>query len=197
MPWHLLYTAFAALSLPLLLAPASAAAPNGEGRLRRLWTVGGALYLAWPLSAALLLRDEPQGREWVFMLLVVAFAVDTGAYAVGRAFGRHMLAPRISPNKTREGAVGGVIAGIIASVAMVSLFQLPVGLVEAGVWGILLAIVAQIGDLYESALKRRLEAKDAGSLIPGHGGLLDRLDSILAVSLMLYYLVQWRTTPVA
>jgi phosphatidate cytidylyltransferase len=146
---------------------------------------------------ALLLRELPQGREWVLVLLLVAFAVETGAYAVGRAYGRRPLAPRISPNKTQEGALGGLVAGVVALVVGVALFDLPVSLGEAAVWGLGLAVAAQVGDLYESALKRRLEAKEASALIPGHGGLLDRLDSILASSLVLYYLVVWRTIPVA
>jgi phosphatidate cytidylyltransferase len=141
---------------------------------------------------ALLLRDLPQGREWVLLLVAVAFAVDTGAYAVGRAVGRHRLAPRISPGKTQEGALGGLLAGVVAALIAVALLELPLRPVEAVTWGLILGVAAQAGDLYESALKRRLNTKEASALIPGHGGLLDRLDSVLAVSLVLYYLLLWR-----
>ncbi|HLF08308.1 MAG TPA: CDP-archaeol synthase [Dehalococcoidia bacterium] len=194
-PWGLLYAIFALLGLPLLLVrPAPSVSPGQQGRL---WTVGGALYLAWPLSSALLLRELPDGRSWTLFLLLVTFSVDTGAYAIGRAFGRRRLAPRISPGKTWEGAIGGALAGVAASALGVMLLALPVVRVEAAVWGLALAIAAQAGDLYESALKRRLGTKEASGLIPGHGGLLDRLDSVLATSLMLYWLVLWRGAPAA
>jgi phosphatidate cytidylyltransferase len=139
-----------------------------------------------------MLRGAPEGREWILLLLAVTFAVDTAAYGIGRAVGRRRLAPRVSPGKTWEGAIGGLVAGVATTMFGTQILSLPLGALEAAGWGALLGVVAQIGDLYESALKRRLGAKDASGLIPGHGGLLDRLDSVLATSLMLYYLVLWR-----
>ena len=125
------------------------------------------------------------------MLLATTFATDTGAYAVGRLIGRHLLWPAVSPKKTWEGGLGGLGAGAIAFVlATVALdLTLPEGGLALG--AMLLPVAAIAGDLLESALKRQMGVKDMSGLLPGHGDLLDRLDSVLVVGVCLYWLLRW------
>ena len=115
------------------------------------------------------------------LLLLVVFATDTSAYLVGRAIGRTPLAPSISPNKTREGAVAGLIGAVVASILANNLLGLSAIMWEAAALGVIIGVLGQLGDLAESRLKRKAGVKDSGWLIPGHGGILDRLDSILYV----------------
>ena len=135
---------------------------------------------AWA-ALALIHASEPNGHRWLLLALLVIWAADTGAYFAGRHFGKHKLSPRISPNKTIEGLAGGAAASLVvalvgAPLAGASLAQLPwVALVVLATVGF-----SVVGDLFESLLKRHVGAKDSGDLIPGHGGLLDRLDSVLA-----------------
>jgi phosphatidate cytidylyltransferase len=123
----------------------------------------------------------PAGHRWLLLAIAMVWAADTGAYFVGRRFGRHKLAPRISPNKTIEGLGGGLLAGLAvalagAPLAGASLAQLPAVALVA-----LLAVATSVvGDLFESLLKRHIGVKDSGHLVPGHGGILDRLDGVLA-----------------
>ena len=150
------------------------------------YTAAGAIYVGLPLSLALVLRAEVQGLEWILIVLLGAFATDTGAFFTGRAIGRRPMAPTISPGKTREGAVGGFVTGVAAVMAMVALFDLPVTIYESAVLGALVSVAGQAGDLVESMIKRAAGAKDAGGLIPGHGGILDRLDSVVFVIVVVY-----------
>jgi phosphatidate cytidylyltransferase len=156
-----------------------------------LWTVGGIFYLGWTLSHFIPLWDLANGKEWVIFALFTTFAVDTSAYFVGRAWGRRPMALRISPGKSWEGAIGGVSGGVAAALILNLILGLPIGYGEAALLGFLVAIVAQIGDLVESVLKRSTGVKESGSLIPGHGGILDRLDSILFTVVLVYYYVVW------
>ena len=137
------------------------------------------IYLGLSLYFALQIRFLEDGREWTLLLLLVVFATDTSAYLVGRAIGRTPLAPTISPNKTREGAVAGLIGAVVASVLANNLLGLDAIMWEAAALGVIIGVLGQLGDLAESRLKRKAEVKDSGWLIPGHGGILDRLDSIL------------------
>ncbi|MGA2286555.1 MAG: phosphatidate cytidylyltransferase [Dehalococcoidia bacterium] len=175
--------------LPLLLS--MTAYPVQDAFSEWLWTVGGVLYLGWLGCHLVLLRDVGDGRDWVFLALFGTFATDTSAYFVGRAVGRTPLAPAISPGKTVEGAAGGFAFGVGA----VLLFNYALGLrVEASdiiPLALLLPLVAQLGDLIESKLKRGMQVKDASSLIPGHGGLMDRFDSVLLVTVVVYYYLKW------
>ena len=132
---------------------------------------------------------ENLGRNWLLFTLAGTSASDTGAYAVGRLIGRHRMAPRVSPGKTWEGAAGGFVASVAAMLAVGSLLDLGVGLWDYAIAAVLVAIVAQAGDLFESSLKRAANVKDSGSIMPGHGGLLDRIDSILFALPAVYYLV--------
>ena len=129
------------------------------------------------------------GRNWLLFTLAGTSASDTGAYAVGRLAGRHRMTPTLSPNKTWEGAAGGLIASIAAMLAVGALFEMGVAAWQYVVVAAVVAVVAQLGDLFESFLKRRADAKDSGSIMPGHGGLLDRIDSILFALPAVYYLL--------
>lgn len=150
------------------------------------------VYIGLLLATIVLTRDAEQGRKWVFIGILSTFAVDTGAYAVGRAFGRHKLAPKISPKKTVEGAVGGYIAGVAAAFAMNALFDTGVAWTTFAHFALVFPIAAQAGDLVESWMKRRMGVKDASGLLPGHGGFMDRLDSVLFVFPLLYLWLQVR-----
>ena len=158
------------------------------------WWITAILYVGVFGSHLLLLRLEDHGQAWLVVLLGVTFGTDTGAYAVGRLAGRRLLAPRVSPNKTLEGAAGGLVAGAAVGIGLV--LALPdIGLEAPGVVLVaLLPVLAMAGDLLESALKRRMDVKDMSGLLPGHGGLLDRLDSLLLVGVGLYWIVRWLQT---
>ncbi|MGQ9572362.1 MAG: phosphatidate cytidylyltransferase [Dehalococcoidia bacterium] len=153
-----------------------------------LHSVGGILYIGWLGSHLVLLRHLDNGRDWVYLAVFAIFANDTSAYFVGRALGRTKLVPRISPGKTVEGSLGGVLFGALGLVALN--YALDVGI---DAWpliplAVLVPVAAQLGDLAESLVKRGAGVKDAGVLVPGHGGVLDRLDSILfAVPVVYYY----------
>ncbi len=147
-----------------------------EGRRMRLGAAPGLAGAAWVVLAAAafmwLRSDATAGRGNVLFVVVVVWASDIGAYLAGRLIGGRRLAPRISPGKTWSGAAGGLLAAILVGAGA---GRLPGGAVAAA-----LAVVGQLGDLAESAAKRRAGVKDSGALIPGHGGLLDRLDGLLA-----------------
>lgn len=164
----------------------------GKAFINWAWTIGGVFYLGWTMSHFVLLRDLSEGRDWVFLALFATFASDTFSYFTGRALGKHPLAPKISPKKTREGAIGGVIGTVAATVALALITGLDeVGYAKLIPLGLLISLFAQAGDLAESVLKRNTDAKDAGHLIPGHGGVLDRLDSIVFTVVLVYYWVIW------
>ena len=154
--------------------------------VRWAWTIGGVLYVGWLLSYLVALRLDA-GRDWVFFALFTTFGSDIAAFFVGRALGRHRLAPRVSPNKTWEGAVGGVFGAIVVSLVVVTLFSLPLSYGQAILLGLLVSVFGQCGDLVESLLKRNMGVKDSGALMPGHGGLLDRMDSIVFAGVVVYF----------
>lgn len=131
-------------------------------------------------------NDFPEGYKLVFFLLLVVWLGDSGAYYVGKQFGKHKLSPRISPKKTIEGLIGGVSASIITAIVIHFTFFPKFPLLHAVIAGILLSIAGVIGDLAESMWKRSAAVKDSGTLIPGHGGFLDRFDSIFFTAPILY-----------
>lgn len=158
------------------------------------WTVAGVAYVGWLGSHFVLLRrldGDTQWSTWTLLALLTTFATDTAAYSIGRAVGRRRLAPHISPGKTVEGAIGGFLGGVGTVVALNYILDMGMTELQAVSLGVLLAVVAQIGDLAESLLKRSLGVKDSGGIIPGHGGMLDRLDSVLFVAVVVYYYVTW------
>lgn len=151
-----------------------------EERLNRLaWTLLGGVYLGYLLPHWILLFRMPQGRAWVFFVLLVITMGDTIAYFVGSRFGTRKLAPEISPGKTIEGAVGYVAGSVLGGYLGASFLITGLGVMEVIGLSALLSILGQIGDLFESLIKRVFAVKDSGTLLPGHGGLLDRLDSLI------------------
>ncbi len=149
------------------------------------------LYVTFHASLALVLLRQDHGELWILAVLVLAVSVDTGAYASGVAFGRHPMAPRISPNKTWEGFAGAVAASLLAG-GLLGAFLLQIPIWAGFILGVAVLVSATIGDLGESLIKRDLGIKDMSSFLPGHGGVLDRLDSILpsmVPGLALYFLL--------
>lgn len=139
----------------------------------------GLLYVACPLSVAVALRGTPRGGEYILLTCGIVWVGDTGAFYVGSALGRRRLAPRVSPNKSVEGAVAGLVASMGAAWVLAKALGISLGPVASLLVGGLIGGVGQIGDLTESFIKRGLHVKDTGRLIPGHGGMLDRIDSLL------------------
>ena len=156
-----------------------------------VWTVVGIVYLGWLLGHYVALRELTDGRNWVFFALIVTFASDTAAFLVGRTLGRHHMAPHISPNKTWEGAIGGLAGAAVFSLlfTLPTPLNLPLGYGQALILGLLVSVFGQLGDLLESWFKRRTGVKDSGRLLPGHGGALDRLDSVIVAGPLVYYYV--------
>lgn len=163
----------------------------GAARIRRSavagLAAGGALYFMLPALGLLWLREEPSGAAVVVWMFVVVWAADTGAYACGRALGGPKLWPRLSPRKTWAGFVGGLVAAVAAGAGTGAWLAGDVGM--SALIALLLACVAVGGDLLGSAAKRRFAVKDSSRLIPGHGGVLDRLDSILLAIPVVFVLV--------
>lgn len=151
----------------------------------------GFLYLPLLLGHLALLRNLPQGREWIFTVFLIVMLSDTIAYFVGSAIGKHRLYPAISPKKSVEGAIGGLLGGMSGALLAKFLWFPLLPWLFAGGIGLALGASGQIGDLFESMLKRSYGVKDSGRIIPGHGGLLDRLDSLIFAFPPAYYLVLW------
>jgi phosphatidate cytidylyltransferase len=175
---------FVALTVHLLLYAKQKAVLQSLGIM-----VFALLYIPFLLSHVLLLFQVPSGRRWIFFLFFVIFAGDTGAYYAGHRWGRHKLWPTVSPGKTVEGAVGGLLSSL-AIALLVGKLLLSLG--EFGITfllsvGFVIALAGQMGDLMESMLKRVSQVKDASSILPGHGGLLDRLDSLIFAFPLTYY----------
>jgi phosphatidate cytidylyltransferase len=151
-------------------------------------TLLGIVWIGIPLVHAVLLRDLPNhGAALLVDVLVGTFATDTGAYATGRAFGSHRIAPSLSPNKTLEGLIGGFLIGTMAF-WFAGLYQNWLSGVDALIIGAAVAAIAPVGDLFESMLKRDLGRKDTGTLFGPHGGILDRLDAVFFTIVVGYYL---------
>ncbi|MCL4501868.1 MAG: phosphatidate cytidylyltransferase [Deltaproteobacteria bacterium] len=153
----------------------------------------GLLYLPFLLGHLIWLRFLPQGEWWVLWFLLVIFAGDTGAFYTGRTFGKTKLYPAVSPGKTWAGVVGGLAASLAVGVLAGRWFMahqwlvIAKGLPALAILALVLAVVGLLGDLFESMLKRQMQVKDASHLLPGHGGMLDRLDSILFTAPVVVY----------
>jgi phosphatidate cytidylyltransferase len=156
--------------------------------------IQGIIYVPVLLSFLVFIRYQENGTTWIFSLLCIIFAGDIGAYYVGTYFGRRKLLPRVSPGKTIEGALGGLCANIaVGSLINANLHRLPWGLDMPGwPWGVAVlffmsaGLLGQFGDLFESQFKRAANIKDSGNILPGHGGLLDRIDALLFAAPVAY-----------
>jgi phosphatidate cytidylyltransferase len=147
----------------------------------------GVLYVGFFTPHFVLLRAVEEGWRWVLFTVFVAMGSDTGGYLSGRALGRHKLAPSVSPSKTIEGSVGALAGAMLIATVCRLVFFSQLADLEAVMLGAAIGLLAQFGDLCESALKRAFGAKDSGWIIPGHGGILDRLDSLLFPVVFAYY----------
>jgi phosphatidate cytidylyltransferase len=174
----------------LLLLPRATDIPAAWSRLA---SAGFGVFYIGGLLAALPLLHVQMGSGWVALAIAVTFGNDSGAYFTGRAFGRHKLAPAISPGKTVEGALGGLVASLVIILMARGLFLPELSLRDCVMIGVPAAIVGPVGDLVESLLKRAAGAKDSGRLLPGHGGILDRIDALLFVGAYVFlYATQLR-----
>ena len=134
------------------------------------------------------------GLWWLLLAILTVYAADTAAYIVGRLIGRHPMAPIVSPGKTWEGAAGGLVGAVVAATVLAMLTPLALQVWQAAVIGVILGIVSPAGDLFESKVKRWARVKDSGSLFPGHGGMLDRLDSLLPSFIVVYIMAAYPAT---
>jgi len=159
------------------------------------WVVAGVLYVGWLLGYWLNLRILPDGRGWVYLAMFTTFANDTGAFFIGRTCGKRKLVSAISPAKTWEGAFGGLLIAVVVTVAIsripILFSSSPLEYWQAILLGCLISVFAQLGDLVESLLKRNMRIKESGKLLPGHGGILDRFDSLIFSGVVVYYYVVW------
>jgi len=189
--YPLLFTAGIAVSLVILLTR-----KQKQGAFTDwAWIFAGILYVGWLLSYVVALRGLPGGRSWVFLAIFATFGSDSAAYCIGKTMGKNKLAPMVSPNKTWEGSIGGLFGAVLVSLFF--LLPTPVRLDAFVNWwqiimlGLLIAVFGQAGDLVESLLKRNTGVKDSSNLFPGHGGMLDRIDSIIFAVVVVYYWVVW------
>jgi phosphatidate cytidylyltransferase len=190
----LLFTQHVLTMFFILFAGAAVIAFLG-GRQFGYWPAAGLLYAGFPAISLTLLRgDTGDGFGAILFLFAVVWATDIFAYFNGRALGGPKLAPRFSPNKTWSGAIGGTAAGVAAGVACAS-FITPGGGIALPFIALLISITAQLGDLGESWMKRKFGAKDSGTLIPGHGGVMDRVDGLVAAAALLYVIGAILVTP--
>jgi phosphatidate cytidylyltransferase len=153
-------------------------------------TFAGVLYIGWLGASAILVRNLPNGLVWTAIALVTVWATDTGAYFVGTRIGRHGFFTSISPKKTWEGAIGGTVLAVLTMLVLGTLFA---GLepLQSLVFGLGISVAGTFGDLAESLMKRQTGVKDSGNILPGHGGLLDRIDSLLFAAVFAYYFLIW------
>ena len=165
------------------------------------WLLAGVLYIGWILSLFILLRSHVtplgsnDGRDWTLLALIACIASDSFAFHIGIRWGKHHMPTNISPSKTWEGTaagfVGAVAATMILAATLPQLAKLDVPVWQSAILGVLIGVFAPLGDLAESLLKRGAGVKDAGKWLPGHGGILDRIDSILFTVVVVYYFVIW------
>jgi len=152
-------------------------------------TLAGGLYLGWAGRHFILIREFPNGALWLLLVLTGTWFADSGAYLVGVRWGRHKLAPMLSPKKSWEGLIGGIALGVAANALLALAVSLPA--LHGAMLGLSGATLGTLGDLSISMMKRQVGAKDSGRLIPGHGGVLDRIDSLIFAVLAGYLYLSW------
>jgi len=151
----------------------------------------GIIYIPLLLSFLIIIRQGSSGMIWIFLLLAIVFAGDTSALYVGSSFGRHKISPAVSPGKTIEGAIGGLGANLIIGIVGKSLFLPDLSWATSILFFIAVGIAGQVGDLFESELKRSSGIKDSSGILPGHGGILDRIDGILFAAPVAYIFIRY------
>ena len=158
-------------------------------------TLGGVMYLGWIGAYLISLRNLEEGMWWVLLVLPAVWLADGGAYFIGKAFGRHHMSPRLSPKKTWEGYLGGILVGTLGTALLAYLWGNLAGtgtaitVINGAVLGLVLSVVTVLGDLGASMIKRQVGVKDSSNLIPGHGGVFDRIDSWLWAGVIGYYMI--------
>jgi len=162
---------------------------NGLVFLCRQWF--GIFYIGFCGAHLILLRSFPEGVYWLLVLTSITVFSDTAAYYVGKKLGKRKLCPDLSPGKTRAGAVGGIIGGMLGGLVAAAIVLEDVNFFMLGGLGLILSVIGIVGDLIESVIKRVSGVKDSGNILPGHGGILDRCDSILLTAPALYYVLYW------
>ena len=160
-------------------------------------TLGGMFYIGWIGAYFISLRNLPEGRWWILVVLPAVWFADSGAYFIGKRFGRHLLSPRLSPKKTWEGYLGGILVGVVLTALFAAVWRWGAGPNSAitplrgALVGLVMGILPTLGDLGESIIKRQMGVKDSGNILPGHGGAFDRVDSWLWAVVIGYYMIYW------
>ncbi len=155
-------------------------------------TLAGVFYLGWVGGYLISLRSVPNGEWWMLTALPAIWAADGGAFFIGRTFGRHQLSPRVSPKKTWEGYLGGIVVGTVITALLAAGWHMFVPSItpeRGALIGLVVSVLAPVGDLGESMLKRQFGCKDSSNLLPGHGGFMDRIDSTLWAAVIGYYFI--------
>ncbi|MBF0452836.1 MAG: phosphatidate cytidylyltransferase [Candidatus Magnetomorum sp.] len=146
----------------------------------------GLIYIPGLLGFMVLIRQFDNGHLWIYLTFMMVFACDTGGYFVGKQFGKHPLCPAVSPKKTIEGFLGGCVLCVATCLVLASIFHLPLSIGHMIGLSITVGIIAPLGDLFESVLKRVSNIKDSGHILPGHGGILDRIDALMFAGPLVY-----------
>jgi phosphatidate cytidylyltransferase len=160
-------------------------------------TLAGVMYIGWFGAYFISLRNLAEGKWWILVVLPAVWFADSGAYFIGKRFGRHKLSPRLSPNKTWEGYFGGIVVAVVLTPLLVAVWQAVPGTsstitpLRGALIGLVMGVFPTLGDLGESMIKRQVGVKDSGELLPGHGGAFDRIDSWIWAVVIGYYMIYW------
>ena len=160
-------------------------------------TLAGMFYIGWIGAYFISLRNLPEGKWWILVVLPAVWFADSAAYFIGKSLGRHKLCPRLSPKKTWEGYIGGIVAAVLLTALFAAIWRVGAGPsseitpLRGALVGLVMGVFPTLGDLGESMIKRQVGVKDSGSLLPGHGGAFDRVDSWLWAVVLGYYMVLW------
>jgi phosphatidate cytidylyltransferase len=165
--------------------------PLAEASGRMAWLIAGPLYIGGGIAAIAKLHHFEHGGTWVLLSMAFAWGSDTGGYFAGKAFGKHKLYEKISPKKTIEGSIGGLATVVVSAVVIRTIWLPELSIVHAVVLALLAGAIGQAGDLCISVIKRSTGVKDSGNIIPGHGGLLDRIDALVFTAVVTLLYAEW------